>query len=162
MINAGYVIQTDGEYSVLRMGDISPLRDENTHVYIKKAKRTYAGELLNMAGQTGRKAASEGSNAASRTRKKSTDSLTAAGYELFERLRALRLVIAREEGMPPYIIFNDKTLIDMCEKLPVDADTMLSVSGVGQNKLMKYGSRFTEEINKFVSEHPGVVTTLDI
>ena len=106
MINAGYVIQTDGEYSVLRMGDISPLRDENTHVYIKKAKRTYAGELLNMAGQTGRKAASgntsaatEGSNAASRTRKKSTDSLTAAGYELFERLRALRLVIAREEGM---------------------------------------------------------------
>ena len=169
MINAGYVIQTDGEYSVLRMGDISPLRDENTHVYIKKAKRTYAGEQLNMAGQTGRKAASgntsaatEGSNAASRTRKKSTDSLTAAGYELFERLRALRLVIAREEGMPPYIIFNDKTLIDMCEKLPVDADTMLSVSGVGQNKLMKYGSRFTEEINKFVSEHPGVVTTLDI
>ena len=169
MINAGYVIQTDGEYSVLRMGDISPLRDENTHVYIKKAKKTYAGELLNMAGQTGRKAASgntsdatEGSNAASRTRKKSTDSLTAAGYELFERLRALRLVIAREEGMPPYIIFNDKTLIDMCEKLPVDADTMLSVSGVGQNKLMKYGSRFTEEINKFVSEHPGVVTTLDI
>ncbi|MFR0041090.1 MAG: DNA helicase RecQ [Lachnospira sp.] len=169
MINAGYVIQTDGEYSVLRMGDISPLRDENTHVYIKKVKRTYAGELLNMSGQTGRKAASgntsadtEGSNAASRTRKKSTDSLTAAGYELFERLRALRLVIAREEGMPPYIIFNDKTLIDMCEKLPVDADTMLSVSGVGQNKLMKYGSRFTEEINKFVSEHPGVVTTLDI
>ena len=141
------------------MGDISPLRDENTHVYIKKAKKTYAGELLNMAGQTGRKAASgntsdatEGSNAASRTRKKSTDSLTAAGYELFERLRALRLVIAREEGMPPYIIFNDKTLID----------TMLSVSGVGQNKLMKYGSRFTDEINKFVSEHPGVVTTLDI
>ena len=169
MINAGYVIQTDGEYSVLRMGDISPLRDENTHVYIKKAKRTYAGELLNMSGQTGRKAvagntnaATEGSNAASRTRKKSTDSLTAAGYELFERLRALRLVIAREEGMPPYIIFNDKTLIDMCEKLPVDADTMLSVSGVGQNKLMKYGNRFTEEINKFVSEHPGVVTTLDI
>ena len=169
MINDGYVIQTDGEYSVLRMGDISPLRDENTHVYIKKAKRTYAGELLNMSGQAGRKAvagntnaATEGSNAASRTRKKSTDSLTAAGYELFERLRALRLVIAREEGMPPYIIFNDKTLIDMCEKLPVDADTMLSVSGVGQNKLMKYGSRFTEEINKFVSEHPGVVTTLDI
>ena len=80
------------------MGDISPLRDENTHVYIKKAKRTYAGELLNMSGQTGRKAASgntsadtEGSNAASRTRKKSTDSLTAAGYELFERLRACLL-----------------------------------------------------------------------
>lgn len=169
MINAGYVIQTDGEYSVLRMGDISPLRDENTHVYIKKAKKTYASELLKGGGQTGGEAVSgnasagtAGSRTASRTRKKSTDSLTAAGYELFERLRALRLVIAREEGVPPYIIFNDKTLIDMCEKLPVDADTMLSVSGVGQNKLMKYGSRFTEEISTFVSAHKGVATTLDV
>lgn len=169
MINAGYVIQTDGEYSVLRMGDISPLRDENTHVYIKKAKKTYASELLKGGGQTGGEAVSgnasagtAGSRPASRTRRKSTDSLTAAGYELFERLRALRLVIAREEGVPPYIIFNDKTLIDMCEKLPVDADTMLSVSGVGQNKLMKYGSRFTEEISTFVSAHKGVATTLDV
>lgn len=169
MINDGYVIQTDGEYSVLRMGDISPLRDENTHVYIKKAKKTYASELLKGGGQTGGEAVSgnasagtAGSRPASRTRKKSTDSLTAAGYELFERLRALRLVIAREEGVPPYIIFNDKTLIDMCEKLPVDADTMLSVSGVGQNKLMKYGSRFTEEISTFVSAHKGVATTLDV
>lgn len=169
MINDGYVIQTDGEYSVLRMGDISPLRDENTHVYIKKAKKTYASELLKGGGQTGGEAVSgnasagtAGSKPASRTRKKSTDSLTAAGYELFERLRALRLVIAREEGVPPYIIFNDKTLIDMCEKLPVDADTMLSVSGVGQNKLMKYGSRFTEEISTFVSAHNGVTTTLDL
>ena len=169
MINAGYVIQTDGEYSVLRMGDISPLRDENTHVYIKKAKKTCASELLKGGGQTGGEAVSgnasagtAGSRPASRTRKKSTDSLTAAGYELFERLRALRLVIAREEGVPPYIIFNDKTLIDMCEKLPVDADTMLSVSGVGQNKLMKYGSRFTEEISTFVSAHKGVATTLDV
>lgn len=169
MINAGYVIQTDGEYSVLRMGDISPLRDENTHVYIKKAKKTYASELLKGGGQTGGEAVSgnasagtAGSKPASRARKKSTDSLTAAGYELFERLRALRLVIAREEGVPPYIIFNDKTLIDMCEKLPVDADTMLSVSGVGQNKLMKYGSRFTEEISTFVSAHKGVATTLDV
>ena len=169
MINAGYVIQTDGEYSVLRMGDISPLRDENTHVYIKKAKKTYASELLKGGGQTGGEAVSgnasagtAGSRPASRTRKKSTDSLTAAGYEFFERLRALRLVIAREEGVPPYIIFNDKTLIDMCEKLPVDADTMLSVSGVGQNKLMKYGSRFTEEISTFVSAHKGVATTLDV
>ena len=169
MINAGYVIQTDGEYSVLRMGDISPLRDENTHVYIKKVKKTYASELLKGGGQTGGEAVSgnasagtAGSKPASRTRKKSTDSLTAAGYELFERLRALRLVIAREEGVPPYIIFNDKTLIDMCEKLPVDADTMLSVSGVGQNKLMKYGSRFTEEISTFVSAYKGVATTLDV
>ena len=169
MINDGYVIQTDGEYSVLRIGDISPLRDENTHVYIKKAKKTYASELLKGGGQTGGEAVSgnasagtAGSRPASRTRKKSTDSLTAAGYELFERLRALRLVIAREEGVPPYIIFNDKTLIDMCEKLPVDADTMLSVSGVGQNKLMKYGSRFTEEISTFVSAHKGVATTLDV
>mgnify|MGYP000708452734 CR=1 FL=1 len=83
MINAGYVIQTDGEYSVLRMGDISPLRDENTHVYIKKAKRTYAGELLNMAGQTGRKAASGNTSAATDVDPTRADQKYVNVYELY-------------------------------------------------------------------------------
>ena len=93
--------------------------------------------------------------------KKSTDSLTSAGYELFERLKALRMIIAREEGMPPYIVFSDKTLIDMCETLSINADQMLEVSGVGQNKLMKYGQRFVNEIDTFVKEHKGMAATIN-
>lgn len=57
-------------------------------------------------------------------------------------LKELRLKIAREENMPPYIIFNDKTLIDMCVKLPTVKSEMLNVSGVGENKYSKYGESY--------------------
>ena len=60
--------------------------------------------------------------------RRSTDALTSAGYDLFEALRKLRLEIAREESLPPYIIFNDKTLIDMCIKLPKTAEDLVKVS----------------------------------
>ena len=72
---------------------------------------------------------------------------------LFETLRQLRLQIAKEESVPPYIVFTDKTLIDMCEKLPGTESEMLDVSGVGQNKLKKYGQRFLQEISSFLSNN---------
>ena len=50
-----------------------------------------------------------------------------------------------------YIVFTDRTLIDMCSKLPQNEDEMLNVSGVGQNKLKKYGQRFLQEISAFQS-----------
>jgi ATP-dependent DNA helicase RecQ len=71
--------------------------------------------------------------------------------DLFERLRGLRRVIAEEHRVPPFIIFSDTTLKDMCTKLPVTCDTMLDVSGVGKFKLEKYGDRFIELINEYVS-----------
>ena len=94
------------------------------------------------------------------TRRKSTDSLTAAGYDLFDELRRLRLEIAREESLPPYIVFNDKTLIDMCVKLPKTAEEFLNVSGVGENKLAKYGQRFLNAIASFTEAHPNAVITI--
>ena len=78
-----------------------------------------------------------------------TDTLTGAGYTLFELLRTLRLTIAREEAVPPYIVFSDKTLIDMCVKLPQNMQEMLNVSGVGAMKLEKYGQRFLDAIDEF-------------
>ncbi len=70
-------------------------------------------------------------------------------FELFEKLRALRLSIAREEGMPPYIVFSDKTLRDMCLKMPRNEDEMLDVNGVGRHKYEKYGEQFLDEIRRF-------------
>ena len=83
------------------------------------------------------------------SRRRNTDMLTGEGFELFELLRGLRLEIAREEAVPPYIIFSDKTLIDMCVKLPEDRGTMLDVSGVGQAKYEKYGQRFLTAIREY-------------
>ena len=82
------------------------------------------------------------------------ESLTSAGFKLFEKLRVLRLEIAREESMPPYIIFSDKTLIDMAAKVPVSKSEMLDVSGVGENKYAKYGERFLEKIEECTEDYP--------
>lgn len=68
--------------------------------------------------------------------------------QLFERLRALRTETAREEKVPPYIVFSDKSLIHMCILKPKTKSEMLRVSGVGEYKFEKYGERFLREINK--------------
>lgn len=78
-----------------------------------------------------------------------SDILNSRGLELFDQLRELRTQIAREEGMPPYIIFSDKTLVDMCVKAPLNKDEMLLVNGVGENKYQKYGERFLQKIQAF-------------
>lgn len=145
MTEMGYLYQTQEKYSVLKLGDITPLKDENTRVIM----RTYEEKEPDKKKKT-QKA----------VRKRSTDALTSAGYDLFEILRKLRLEIAKEESMPPYIIFSDKTLIDMCVKKPSDEEEMLNVSGVGANKLKKYGQRFLQEIQKFCTERPGVTLSM--
>ena len=82
------------------------------------------------------------------------------GFRLFEKLRQLRFAIAKEEAVPPYIVFNDKTLIDMCVRSPKDKQEMLMVSGVGENKFYKYGQRFLDEIAEFLAEHSDAVLSV--
>ena len=72
--------------------------------------------------------------------------LTDADEMLFERLRALRRDIAQEIGKPPYIVFSDKTLRDMCAKRPRTPAEFLEVHGVGENKLNLYGEQFLAAI----------------
>ncbi len=77
--------------------------------------------------------------------------LTEREQRLFEKLRALRTEIAREEQVPPYIVFSDKTLISMCKVKPQDKEKMLSVSGVGEYKYEKYGDRFLKCVEEELS-----------
>ena len=67
---------------------------------------------------------------------------------LFQKLRALRLDIARELGKPPYIVFSDKTLRDMVRVKPIVDDQFLAVNGVGESKLKQYGERFMAAIRE--------------
>ena len=71
---------------------------------------------------------------------------------LFERLRALRKRIADEAEVPPYIVFSDAALRDMCAKLPRTPDEFLDVSGVGEKKLARYGEAFLAEIAEHLSD----------
>jgi ATP-dependent DNA helicase RecQ len=69
---------------------------------------------------------------------------------LFDALKDLRNRLAKEKNLPSYIVFNDKSLHDMCAIKPRNADEFLLVHGVGQNKLENYGSVFLDTINNFL------------
>ncbi len=72
----------------------------------------------------------------------------AADDGLFERLRALRKQLADENNVPAYVVFSDKTLLEMAAVQPRDAVAMRSVSGVGEHKLNLYGEKFLDEIRR--------------
>ena len=132
MVMEGYLVV--GDYQVIKLGDISALKDSDTKVLVKI---TDEDKLPEKAAKPKKKA-------------KGTESLTSVGFQLFDKLRALRLEIARKEKMPPYIVFSDKTLIDMAAKMPSNKEEMMNVSGVGENKFAKYGERFLSVIKEAV------------
>jgi ATP-dependent DNA helicase RecQ len=76
--------------------------------------------------------------------------------ELFENLKKLRLKISREENVPPYIIFNDKSLQEMSSEMPINDNQFLAISGVGQQKLESFGEEFLNAIAKFKKENQPV------
>ena len=128
----GYI--ATGEYQVLKLGDISRLKNTETKVLVKITDEDKMAKRKEKPKKN----------------KKGMDSLTSAGLKLFDKLKELRLEIARAEKIPPYIVFNDKTLIDMCAKIPTTKSDMLNVSGVGENKYGKYGERFIAVIKEYV------------
>ncbi len=65
---------------------------------------------------------------------------------LFQRLRQLRLTLARSAGIPPYAVFTDATLRDMCIYKPQTEKELLSIPGIGERKLQRYGALFLREI----------------
>jgi len=73
--------------------------------------------------------------------------------ELFEILRAIRQELARENNVPPYVIFGDVTLKEMTANYPTCKEAMLKISGVGEVKYSKYGEAFEDAIKIFVEEH---------
>jgi len=80
---------------------------------------------------------------------KAARDLEAADQELFEALRELRKRLADAQGVPPYVIFGDATLIQMSRDKPRTEDDMLEINGVGQVKLERYGAEFLDVIGTF-------------
>lgn len=78
-----------------------------------------------------------------------SDVLNHRGLELFEVLKRLRMDLAKEGNIPPYMVFSDKTLTEMCVCLPFDRGEMLRVAGVGERKYANYGERFLTAIRDF-------------
>ncbi len=72
---------------------------------------------------------------------------------LFSLLKDLRKNISKEENIPPFVIFQDPSLEDMCIQYPITIEEMTHISGVGAGKAQKYGRRFIELIKKYVEEN---------
>jgi len=82
----------------------------------------------------------------------------AGGYDntLFGRLRSVRKRLAERQQVPPYIIFSDKTLHEMCRRFPLTLSDMRKISGVGDTKLERYGKDFVREIGIYLDENPAI------
>lgn len=127
LIAQGYLKQTDGEYPVLTLTEKSEdvLRGKQTvdliQVKIKEDKKT---SLVNE---------------------------TEHPYlpDLLDNLKKIRMSIAQKENVPPYVVFADSTLVELATFLPLTADDMLKISGVGDVKYDKYGARFMKEIQTY-------------
>ena len=74
-------------------------------------------------------------------------------------LREVRKEIAQGEGVPPFVIFSDQTLKDMCVKMPQSDSELLTVKGIGEHKLVKYGSHL-QAVQHFIEENPNYAETI--
>lgn len=135
LIINGYLYLTNDKYAIVKLNrSAKEIELGTTKIIIKISKESET----QMKSESSRKLLK-------------SELLTSKGYELFDLLRQVRTKIAREEGMPPYIIFADKTLTDMVIRLPFDKEEMLQVTGVGENKFEKYGQAFLEVVLDFTN-----------
>jgi len=121
---------TNDEYTIVKLTERSKaVLEDSESVIMKMAKEQEPVEKV----KSGKKIKKSSASALE---------LTEGEAALFDALRALRMEIAKEEKVPPYIVFSDKTLVHMSVMKPKTKEEMLSVSGVGEFKFEKYGERF--------------------
>ena len=144
LLEDGYLVQSDDQYAVLHIGDIAPLK-AGGQVLVKLPPQREP----------------EQARAPKPKRRSPMDALTSAGLELFNQLRQLRFDTAQREGLPPYVVFGDKSLVDMCLRAPRRAEDMLGIYGMGERKYEKYGAAFFAVIDAYRADHPAAVLSLD-
>ena len=144
LLEDGYLVQSDDQYAVLHIGDIATLK-AGGQVLVKLPPQREP----------------EKARAPKPKRRSPMDALTSAGLELFSQLRQLRFDTAQREGLPPYVVFGDKSLVDMCLRAPRRAEDMLGIYGMGERKYEKYGASFFAVIDAYRADHPDAVLSLD-
>ncbi len=127
LMSQGFLRQTDGEYPTI--------------ILTNKSDDVLSGnvvvELIKVTAKT--------------EKKSSLVSEVSHPYfaDLFDNLKKVRMVLAKGENVPPYIIFSDTTLVELATFLPHDYGEMRKISGIGDLKLQKYGVDFIQEIKKY-------------
>jgi ATP-dependent DNA helicase RecQ len=142
LVREGY-LDTGGErYPVVRLGArAGEIAKERKQILVKMPRRIEKTPPLEKKGKAGRAAKGESLSA------------IPVSEALFERLREVRRSFADAASVPAYVIFSDAALRDMCRKMPTAKDEFLAVSGVGEQKLARYGAAFIKAIQD-ASEGP--------
>lgn len=130
LVHHGYLLQDVADYSVLKLTDA--------------ARPLLRGEQRLTMAKPRVKAVSTKKKKAPRN----TDDLV-YNEELFEKLRSLRKELANAAEVPPFVVFGDKTLIEMAAYLPKDEAALLAIHGVGASKLERYGAVFLKVLAEF-------------
>lgn len=131
LIHRGYLEQDIGQYSILRLTEAArPLLRGEITISLARPRIKVETSTKNR----GRKLAEQ----------------LSYHTELYEKLRQLRKQIALEEGVAPFIIFNDATLVELAMHRPLDKDSFIAINGVGQHKLTRYSERFIQEIRDYL------------
>lgn len=131
LIAEGFLAQSDGEYPILAMtaSGVALLKDAGAApgLALARQKKIEKGKLP-------------------RRSKTETESWTGVDKDLFEELRALRLRVARDRGVPPYVIFHDTTLRELARLKPADLDALRHIYGVGEKKVQDLGDAVLDVI----------------
>lgn len=135
LIAEGFLIQTEGEYPILMMtaDGVALLKDPAAApgLVLARQRKVEKGKLP-------------------RRSKTETESWSGVDKDLFEELRALRLRVARERGVPPYVIFHDTTLRELARLKPADLDALRHIYGVGEKKVQDLGDAVLDVIRNTV------------
>lgn len=137
MLEQGYLRQTQDKYSLIKLTERSDALLEGEVPFLVRYKKE---EMTGRSANASAKGQSRGKRAAQAAE------LTEKGRKLFEELRSLRTVLAKERSVPPYMVASDRTLRDMCVRIPLTKEEMLDVNGMGAKKLEQYGDKFLEKI----------------
>ena len=120
----GYVYKTAEQYPVICLGDKSLKASDRFYIRKKTVPKT-------------------------QPKTKKTEVFHVEDNGLYERLRELRMKLAREKGVPAYVIFSDATLREMSMKKPRNQEEFMQIAGVGESKRQQYGEIFLKEINRY-------------
>ena len=135
LLAKGLILQTADEYPVLH------LQPESREVLFNGREVT----VLKTRKPTG-----------AARRRKASASGGPYNEELFEQLRDLRKQLATKQGVPPYVVFSDKTLHEMARHFPATDAELLCITGIGASKLDRYGEAFLMAVAEFRQANPGV------
>ena len=140
MLGRGLLGLDDGPYPVLKVMEacLPVLHGKETFQILEVIRKDKA--------EPGTKSGRAGYGGSGSAGKSGSDGSESGDPDLFARLRAMRKTLAQRQGVPPYMVFSDKTLHEMCRHKPVTLSALRGISGVGDAKRDKYGMEFVQEI----------------